>query len=137
MWLPAFMGVDGQSARGRSSPLNLSLPALHSLPSGISSRCLPAALAMLTPFQSYSAWVPPAATAAWQAADRGLSGPSAKQAETRLTGSLSEPWAAAGAAETPVSASGATPSATTVPATLRRAVVMTAMVVVLLRRHGF
>ncbi|MDQ0962881.1 hypothetical protein QFZ66_006759 [Streptomyces sp. B4I13] len=32
---------------------------------------------MRMPFQSYSAWVPPAATAARQAPDLGLSGPSA------------------------------------------------------------
>lgn len=38
VWLPAAILVDGQSARGRSSPLNLSLPALHSLPSGINCR---------------------------------------------------------------------------------------------------
>ncbi|CAM5739369.1 hypothetical protein SMICM304S_00650 [Streptomyces microflavus] len=121
MCLPAFTGEAGQSARGRSSPLNLSLAALHSLPSGINSRCLPAALAILTPFQSYSACVPPAATAALHAADTGLSGPSAKHADTRLTGSVSEPWASAGVAASPASANGAKPRAT-IPAALRRAV---------------
>lgn len=88
---------------------------------------------MFTPFQSYSACVPPAATAATHAADFGFSGPSAKHAETRLTGSVIEPCAAAGIAERPVSAIGVTPSVT-IAAALRRAVLITVMVAFLLRR---
>ncbi|MDQ0962880.1 hypothetical protein QFZ66_006758 [Streptomyces sp. B4I13] len=34
---PLSTAVAGQSSRARSSPSNSSLPALHSLPSGISS----------------------------------------------------------------------------------------------------
>ncbi|KPH98898.1 hypothetical protein OK074_6153 [Actinobacteria bacterium OK074] len=74
---PLVTEVAGQSVRARSMPLNSSLAALHSFPSGISSRWRPAASPIRTPFQSYSACVPPAATAARHAAERGFSGPSA------------------------------------------------------------
>jgi hypothetical protein len=49
---PLLTLVAGQSARGRSSPLNSSLFALHSLPSGISAWCCPFASPMRMPFQS-------------------------------------------------------------------------------------
>ncbi len=120
VYAPLLTLVAGQSARARSIPLNAGSLALHSLPSGISSWCLPAALPMRMPFQSYSAWVPPAATAALHAADFGFSGPSAWHCDTRLTGSPIEPCADAGAAARVVRASGARP-ATATAATLRGA----------------
>ncbi|CAM5688230.1 hypothetical protein SGRIM128S_03766 [Streptomyces griseomycini] len=49
---PLFTLVAGQSARARSSPLNCSLFALHSLPSGMSSWWRPPASPMRMPFQS-------------------------------------------------------------------------------------
>ena len=67
--------------------------------------------------------MPPACTAALHAADFGLSGPSAKQAETRLTGSVIEPCAAAGLAVSTVSASGAMP-VSAIPVALRRTVIV-------------
>ncbi|KJY33523.1 hypothetical protein VR45_19420 [Streptomyces sp. NRRL S-495] len=74
---PAVTAVAGQSARGRSRALYLSRPAEQSLPSGISAWWLPAALARLTSFQSYSGWVPLSATRSLQICDLGVSGPSA------------------------------------------------------------
>lgn len=74
---PLFTAVAGQSARGRSRPLNSGSFALHSLPSGIRSWCRPFTSPIRMPFQSYRAWGPPAATAARHAADVGFSGFSA------------------------------------------------------------
>src|SRR2546421_5445905 len=93
---PVFgFGVAGQAARAWSTALYLSVPALHSFPSGMIWRLLPLASRMWISFQSYGGWVPPIATAAWHGAVCGCSGFSRKHSYTRLTGFCIEPCALA------------------------------------------
>src|SRR3569833_883450 len=111
---PAVTFVDGQSARARSRPLNLAMPPLHSLPSGITVRSLP--LTFATRMLSQSATSAPTATAALHASDDFCAAVPMPQATDRDTGVCSAPCACAGVASTVTAR-----NASAAPATAARA----------------
>jgi hypothetical protein len=81
---------------------------------------------MFTSFQSYTAWVPPSAMAALQAADCGCSAPSCQHVYVRLAGDEVEPWALA---ELIVTADSAVTTAATTPSrTARRRLVVQGLI---------